>query len=118
MSTTQFMADPELLATEWNLAPLVDGNGEKGVRRLLEQATERAKQLAATYSGRIETLDAGELREAMMELAELEDIVGRAASYAMLRFSTDTADPARGALLAHMQEQATAISTMLLEILV
>ncbi len=114
MSTTQFMADPELLATAWDLAPLVDGDGESGVRRLLEQATERAQRLAATYSGRIETLDAGELREAMMELAELEDTVGRAASYAMLRFSTDTADPARGALLAHMQEQATAISTVLL----
>ncbi len=114
MSTTEFMADPELLATEWNLAPLVDGDGESGVRRLLDQATEGAQRLAATYSGRIETLDAGELREAMMELAELEDIVGRAASYAMLRFSTDTADPARGALLAHMQEQATAIATKLL----
>ncbi|MFL5077732.1 MAG: M3 family oligoendopeptidase, partial [Microvirga sp.] len=37
-----------------------------------------------------------------------------AASYAMLNFSIDTADPVRGALLQRMQEKATAIETALL----
>src|SRR5579884_3168376 len=50
----------------------------------------------------------------MRELAELEDLVGRAASYASLRFSTDTADPERGALLQRVQEGATEIETKLL----
>ena len=50
----------------------------------------------------------------MQELAEINELVGRAGSYASLRFSTDTADPARGALLAHVQERGTEIETKLL----
>ena len=50
----------------------------------------------------------------MLELAEIEDLVGRAGSFASLRFSTDTADPERGALLQRVQERATEIETKLL----
>jgi oligoendopeptidase F len=50
----------------------------------------------------------------MKELGELQEIAGRAGSFAMLNFSIDTADPARGALLQRMQEKATAIETALL----
>ena len=115
MCTTQYMADPELLATEWDLAPLVDGEGETERRRLLEEATARAEHLRRVV------LPAGSrarrrrpARGDAWSWRDLEDLAGSAASYASLRFSTDTADPARGALLAHMQEQATAISTKLL----
>ncbi len=50
----------------------------------------------------------------MQELAEIHELVGRAGYYAALRFSTDTADPANGALLQKVQEQETAIETTLL----
>ena len=50
----------------------------------------------------------------MRELAEIQELAGRAGSYAVLNFSIDTADPARGALLQRMQEKATAIETTLL----
>src|SRR5215204_1954402 len=50
----------------------------------------------------------------MRELGELQELAGRAGSYAVLNFSIDTADPARGALLQRMQEKATAIETALL----
>jgi oligoendopeptidase F len=40
--------------------------------------------------------------------------MGRASSYASLRFATDTSDPERGALMQRVQERATAISTRLL----
>ena len=42
-------------------------------------------------------------------LAAISELVGRAGSYASLRFAVDTADPAIGALLQHVQERATAI---------
>ena len=32
----------------------------------------------------------------MQELAEIQDMFGKAGSYAALRFATDTADPERG----------------------
>ncbi len=50
----------------------------------------------------------------MQELAAIYDLVGRAGAYASLRFSTDTADPAIGALLQLAQERGTAIETTLL----
>ena len=50
----------------------------------------------------------------MTELAGIFDLLGRAGSYAALRFSTDTSDPAAGALMQRAQEQATAIETTLL----
>ncbi len=50
----------------------------------------------------------------MTELVDIQDLVARAGNYAALRFSIDTADPARGALMQRVQERATAIETRLL----
>jgi len=108
------LADPELLETGWDLGPLVDGEDGAGAERLLHDATGRAASFAASYAGRVAELDRDGLRSAMLELAAIEDLVGRAGSYASLRFATDTADPARGALLQRVQEQATQIETKLL----
>ena len=114
MSTTaDHLSDPELLATEWDLSPLVDGQEETGVERLLDQARDLSKDFAKRYAGRLADLDAAGLQTAMSALAEIYELVGKAGSYASLRFSTDTADPPRGALLQHVQERATEIETEL-----
>jgi oligoendopeptidase F len=106
--------DPELQATAWDLEPLVDGEGPDGVQRRLAEALERAQKFAGRYAGKLGELDSERLREAMQELATIHDLVGRAGTYAALRFSTDTADPANGALLQVAQERGTAIETTLL----
>jgi oligoendopeptidase F len=108
------LTDPELLETEWDLAPLVDGEDRAGAERMLEESNDRASQFAATYAGKVSELDAERLRVAMHELEEISELVGRAASFASLEFATDTADPARGALLQLIQERATEIETKLL----
>ena len=106
--------DPELAETAWDLEPLVEGEGESGVESRLDDALARAKTFAERYAGRLDELDGAGLREAMQELATIHDLVGRAGAFAALRFSTDTADPATGALLALAQERGTAIETTLL----
>jgi oligoendopeptidase F len=108
------LSDPELLAAEWDLDPLVDGEGAAGVERKLQEATSRATEFSERYAGKIAELDGPGLEEAMRELGQIEELVGRAGSYASLRFSTDTADPERGALLQRVQEGATGIETRLL----
>jgi oligoendopeptidase F len=113
-ATVQEPDDPEVADVAWELDPLVAGEGEAGVRRLLEEAATRAETFAAAYAGKVAELDADGLRAAMEELAALTELVGRAGSYASLRFAVDTADPAIGALLAHVQERGTAIQTTLL----
>jgi oligoendopeptidase F len=106
--------DPELESAAWDLEPLLEGEGEAGVARRLEEALDRARLFAERYAGKLNELDGEGLAEAMTELAALYELVGRAGTYAGLRFSTDTADPANGALLQMVQERETAIETTLL----
>ncbi len=107
-------ADAELQATAWDLAPLVDGEGVEGVERRLTEALKRAQVFAERHAGKLQELDSDGLRDAMDELAAIHELVARAGYFAALRFSTDTADPANGALLQKVQEQETAIQTTLL----
>ena len=112
--TVRESTDPELEASAWDLEPLVGGEGKEGVERRLTEALERARAFAERYAGKLGELDGAGLAEAMHELAEILELVSRAGHYAMLRFATDTADPANGALLQRVQEQETAIQTTLL----
>jgi oligoendopeptidase F len=116
MSATAFSAseDHELAETAWDLEPLVDGEGEAGVESRLEDALERSRAFAERYAGKLGGLDSAGLGEAMAELAVIYELLGRAGSYAALRFSTDTAAPANGALLQKVQERETQIGTTLL----
>ncbi len=113
-STDAILNDPELLETAWDLAALVEGDEEHGVERALDEARDRAERFATAHAGRIAELDSAGLVEAMDELAEISELLGRCGSYAMLQFSTDTSDPARGAMLQLVQERATEIETRLL----
>jgi oligoendopeptidase F len=108
------LADPELLETEWNLAPLLDGEDRAGAEAMLDDAKERASRFAEAHAGKVAELDASALHAAMRELEAINELIGRVGSYASLRFATDTADPARGALLQLVQERATEIETLLL----
>ena len=108
------MATTALEEVAWDLEPLVGGDGEQGVGRLLADAKERAAAFADIHAGNLHELDGPGLAAAMDELAEIADLVGRAASYASLRFSADTEDPVNGALLQKVQEEATVVETQLL----
>ena len=98
----------------WNLSDLIDGAAEEGVEALLDTAMEQAGQFAARYRGALATIDGDGLVAAMLALAEIYDLLGRADSYASLDFSTDTTDPARGALVARVQERSTTLATTLM----
>ena len=106
--------DAELHATAWDLEPLVGGDGPDGVEQRMAQALQRAQAFAGRYAGKLTELDSDGLRAAMDELAAIHELIGRAGTYAALRFSTNTADPANGALLQLAQERGTAIETTLL----
>ncbi len=101
----------------WDLEPLTgEGRpeGADGVKALLDDATTRAEAFAAAYQGKVAELDGPGLAAAMAELAELADLIGRAGSYASLKFAVDTTKPEHGALLALVEERGTAVQTKLL----
>ncbi len=105
---TQLETDLQALDVAWDLDPLVDGKGARGVDELLDEADRRAAALAP-YRGRLRELDAGGIADLLHELATIFETAGRAGSYAGLCFAVDTTDPPRGALLARVQERSTAV---------
>src|SRR4051794_14835718 len=112
------VTDPQLDAVAWELSHLLNGAGKpspaEAVDEMLDESHQRADAFATAYAGKVADLDGAGLVKLMQELADMQDLLGRAASYAMLWFSENTADPARGALLQRMQEKATGIETRLL----
>jgi oligoendopeptidase F len=117
MTAPEATSDPELESVSWDLSDLLDGGADDpgaAVDRMLDTAKQRADALAEAHAGKVDQLDGPGLLAFMRELAEIHEIAGSAASYAMLGFSENTADPARGALLQRMQEKGTQIETALL----
>jgi oligoendopeptidase F len=106
--------DEQLEAANWDLEPLVDNRGPDAVEAMLAESRERAETFAERHKGRVAELGATELAEAMEELGAIHDLAGRAGSYAVLRFSLDTADPERGAGMQKARELGAAIETQLL----
>src|SRR5687767_14518887 len=97
----------------WDLGPLVQGRGPQGVDEALDEADRRADELAKRH-GRVADLDAAGLAAFMDELAQLQELLGRAGAYASLRFAVDTSAPENGALLQRVQERSTAVGTKLI----
>lgn len=104
--------DPDLSAADvaWDLEPLLDG--APSPLELIARSKELAQGLTA-YRGRVGTLEAAELAGLMTTVAEINELMGRAGNYGMLRFSENTLDPERGALMQQVQEQATEVGTLL-----
>ena len=96
----------------WDLSQLFETEDE--LNRTMEQAADAASDFADSYRDRVASLDVAGLAEAMHRLGDLQDDIGKAYTYAYLNWSTDTAEPARGALLQKVREAYTAISTTLL----
>jgi oligoendopeptidase F len=108
------MAVTDVNEVTWDLSHLLDGQeDDASALALLDQADAIADRIAERR-GTVAGLDVPGLVALMRDLAELEEVAGRAQSYAALRFSTDTADPARGALMQKVQERSTAIETKLI----
>lgn len=99
---------------QWDLTDLYTGPEDQAFTSELENAISGAEAFKDKYYGRIGELGADELAPAVAELEELHSLIGRAGAYAYMRFSSDTSDPARGALLQKVQEQGTKFSTITL----
>ena len=96
----------------WDLDPLVESLG--GMRAALEAAERQADAIEQRYRGQITTLDAAGLLELCNALADARDVMGRAGSWASLRFSTDMTDAERGRDQQEANEKLASIANKLL----
>ena len=116
MATTETLPgwDLEHLLEGSEVAAATDGGDPQRVDALIDEADALAEAFAAEHEGKVAELDSAGLREAMLELARISELVGRAGNYAQLAFSADTADPETGALMQRVTERATKVQTRLI----
>lgn len=103
----------------WNLADLYAGMDAPQFAADLAQAERDAERFAERYLGRLASIADGDhggarLAEAVTSFEALEDVLGRAASFAQLLYAEDTSDPARAKFLSDAQDRVTSVSSNLL----
>lgn len=107
-ATTEKTGAEEIL---WDLSDLYSGPDDPQIQADVSEALESAKAYHRKYYGKVASLDAKGLLEAVTEQERITSLVVKPLNFANLRFTTDTSDPARGALFQKLQEQLTSIST-------
>ena len=107
MEKTPFVSGADHI--HWNLDDLY--SDVDALKEDLAMSSELAEEFANSYRTKVADLDATGLAEAMTRLGEIQDKSGRAATYAFLDWTTDTADPDRGALLQEVRERTAQISS-------
>jgi len=98
--------DADLTAADvaWDIAPLL---ADRSMDDLLDDADGLAAELAEAR-GTVADIDVDGLVRFMTGFADLQEVIGRVASWASLAFAVDSNDPANGAQMQKVQERATA----------
>ncbi len=89
----------------WNLDDLYPS--EDVLEADIAQAFSDAEAFATAWRGRVASLAPGEMANALEQLEDIQDRMGKAYTYAFLQWATDTGDERRGALLQHVREAYT-----------
>ncbi len=109
--STQQLTGAENVA--WNLADLYAAVDDPAIDRTLDEADARADHLAEQYKGHIADLDTEELRALVEEYEAIQEDAYLPGAYAYLLWSTNTEDPARGALRQKVQERSSQLDQKL-----
>lgn len=101
---------------EWNLEDLYPDPKSEELAEDISQAETDAKAFRASYEGCLKKLaeQGAPLANAISDYEQLQDLIGRIASYAGLRYAADTSDPERAKFNGDVQELLTRITTDLL----
>ena len=99
---------------EWDLRDLYASPTAPEVEQDLAAALATATALEADYKGRLAGLDGEALAELIVRFEQVEEQLGRVASYAQLLHAAKTDDPEIGRFFQTVQERVNAIGTKLL----
>lgn len=99
---------------EWNLGDLYLGPDSPELARDFERAEKAAKDFHRAYAGKIAGLSGDALGAAVAEYERIEEILGRALSFAHLHYVKRLNDAEAGRFFQNAQERVNAIATELL----
>lgn len=97
----------------WDLSDLYASPDDPAIDRDIEQITQRADAFGVAYRGKVTSLDPEELYEAIRAYEVIDEESSKLAYYAHLLWSTDTNNPAYGALNQRMTEWGAQLSQKL-----
>jgi oligoendopeptidase F len=95
----------------WDLGDLYPAPDSPGLAQDLDRAEQAAKDFATAHAGRLGEMSGDELAGTITTYEGIEEVLGRAMSYAQLLFAADSTDPAIGRFYQTMNERVTAISS-------
>jgi len=98
----------------WDLSDLYGSDTDPRIEADLTRALARAQAFESAHKGDVAGLPGAALAAAVAEYEAIEEMLGQVMSYAQLRFSADSTDPAAGKFYQTMSERVTAIGTHLL----
>ena len=98
---------------EWDLTDLYPSTDSPELKADLERMEAACRDFAATYEGRLATLDGDGLAGAIAEYEGFENVLGRIMSFAGLLYHQNTQDPGRAKFFGDCQVRVTDISTPL-----
>ena len=114
MSTATADPDQTDLLPTWDLTDLFASPEDPAIERTLADTLASARRFETDNKGRLASLDAAGLAEALAAYERIEEALGRLGSYAGLLFAADSTDPVRGRFYQGIQERTTEIGTHLI----
>jgi oligoendopeptidase F len=111
------MAKTNLTGAEevvWELSDLYNSSDDPLLEKDLSESTKQAEAFASSYRGRVGALDVPELVQLLQAYESILELSGKAGTFAFLNWSTNTEDPARGALLQRLHEHSSQLQQKLL----
>ncbi|HEY4041538.1 MAG TPA: M3 family oligoendopeptidase [Rhodopila sp.] len=109
---------PDQLPTDqlpsWDLSDLYLSPDDPRAMADLTQAARAAKAFAQVRTGKLAALSGADLAAAIAEYEQIQEMLGRVASYAQLLFAGDSTDPAIGRFYQTVNERVTAIGSDLI----
>ncbi len=102
---------------EWNLKDLYAGVDAPELTADLEKSKKLAEEFERVYKGKLLQVTArsgAELAQIIRQFEEIEDLMGRIASFAGLVYAGDTTNPRHQKLYGDIQDKITTASTHLL----
>jgi len=98
---------------EWDLSDLYTGEDAPELQRDLDWTRSACESFSNDYEGKLTSLDASGLLEAVQRYEAIDVVAGRIMSFAGLRYYQVTSDTGRAKFMSDMQDQLTKITTPL-----
>lgn len=98
----------------WDLSDLYKSMDAPEIQQDLAKLKKLAQGFNKSYSGKIASLDASELTQAIKKYEAIAELIGKLSSYAQLLHATDMAKPDYGRFYQDISEKITAISSLVL----